>query len=156
MRLFGKKQTFDERMRLIVATVRNVMANRDWQELTQEEYAKQATEACGHRRDQQTFVHAMYFQKDGKILAVSPVIMNDKNAFFGFHEFALGRSPKVAIPGCEVAVLTNHYDFWHGPLPYTFEEDVHLVNFARPQKGEEVSAGDVIFALSAYLTARGY
>src|SRR3989344_4521855 len=121
MRLFEKKQTFDERMRLIVATVRNVMANRDWQELTQEEYAKQATEACGHRRDQQTFVHAMYFQKDGKILAVSPVIM-------------------------------NHYDFWHGPLPYTFEEDVHLVNFARPQKGEEVSAGDVIFALSAYLT----
>ena len=156
MRLFWKKQTFDERIRLIVTTVRQVMANHGWQELTQEEYAKQVTEACGHRRDQQTFVHAKYFQKDGKVLAVSPVIMNDKDDFFGFHEFALGRSPKMAIPGCEVAVLTNHYNFWHGALPYTFEEDVHLVNFARPQAGERVSAVDVSFALSSYLTARGY
>src|SRR3989344_6277736 len=153
MRLFGKKQTFDERMRLIVATVRNVMTNRGWRDLPKEEYAKQATEACGHRRDQQTSEHARYFQKDGKVLAVSPVIMNDKNDFFGWYEVVLGRSPKVAIPGCEVAVLTNHYNFWHGTLPYAFEEDVHLVNFARAQEGEEVSGVDVSFALDVYLNA---
>lgn len=153
MKLFAKKQTHKERHAIVAQAVVDVLVQEGWEELS--EFTSNVAENCGNANyPSHIYIHNRFFKKENIILAVAPILMEHNKDYFLLSHWALGATAREVVSECEVVVLTNHFRFPHGDFPYIFEQGIHLVNFARPEKGANVNAEDVRFAMARCLEMR--